>query len=404
VASNDALPGRLPYLNSRLQGLGTTVFAAMSQLAEETGSVNLGQGFPDYDGPKEVLEAAAQAIAAGHNQYPPGRGIARLREAIAEHHDRCYGLDLDPETEILVTVGATEALAAAVLALCEVGDEVLLFEPYYDAYPALAAMAGATYRVVPLRPPSWSFDPEDLRRAVTPRARLIVVNSPHNPTGKVFSAEELAEIARLCVERDLIAITDEVYEHLVFDGVHRPLATFEGMRERTVTISSAAKTFSVTGWKIGWACAGPELLEAVRTAKQFLTYAAGTPFQHAVAAGLELGEELTTPVCVDLKARRDRFCDGLRDLGFEVLEPASGYFALTDVTMIGERDAATFCTEAPMRYGVVAIPAEVFFDHKEVAAGLVRWAFCKSTPTLEEGLRRLGALRESPRGGLSPSR
>ncbi len=403
MASADAMPGRLPYVNSRLQGFGTTVFAAMSQLADETGSVNLGQGFPDYDGPKEVLEAAAQAIAAGHNQYPPGRGIARLREAIAEHQRRRYGLDLDPEREVLVTVGATEALAGAILALCEVGDEVVFFEPYYDAYPALAAMAGATYRVVPLRPPSWTFDPEELHRAVTPRTRLIVVNSPHNPTGKVFSRDELTEIARLCVERDLIAVTDEVYEHLVFDGFHRPLATFEGMRERTVTISSAGKTFSVTGWKVGWACAGPELLQAVQTAKQFLTYAGGTPFQHAVAVGLELGEELAKAVCADLEARRDRFCGGLRDLGFDVFEPASGYFALTDVTLVGERDATTFCTEAPGRYGVVAIPAGVFFDHKEAAAGLVRWAFCKSTPTLEEALRRLGAKRTSGRGGRAPA-
>jgi N-succinyldiaminopimelate aminotransferase len=383
--------GPARYLNSRLQGLGTTVFAAMSALAEATGSVNLGQGFPDYDGPAEVLAAAEAAIASGHNQYPPGRGIAVLRAAIAEHQMRRYGLAVDPETEVLVSAGATEALAAAVLALCEAGDEIVFFEPYYDAYPALAAMAGASYRVVPLHPPRFSFDPDELAGALTPRTRLVVLNSPHNPTGKVFEREELAAIARVCVEHDLIAVTDEVYEHLVFEGEHIPLASFEGMAERTVTISSAGKTFSVTGWKIGWACAAAPLLQAVQTTKQFLTFAGGTPFQHAVAAGLALGDPALDAVCEDLKVRRDLFCGGLRTLGFEFADPASGYFALTDVTVLGEPDAATFCAEAPARCGVVAIPAEVFYDHKAAGAPLVRWAFCKRTETLREALRRLAA-------------
>src|ERR1039458_5657489 len=233
------MTGRLPYLNSRLQGLGTTIFAAMSAVAEATGSVNLGQGFPDYDGPAEVLEAACDAIRAGHNQYPPGRGIKPLRDAIALHQRHFYGLEFDPASEVLVSAGATEALAATILSLCEVGDEVIMFEPYYDAYPALVAMAGATHRVVPLRPPRWSFDPDDLRRAVTARTRLLIVNTPHNPTGKVFGEDELEVIAALCRDHDLIAVTDEVYEHLIFEGEHRPLATFDGMRDRTVTISSA---------------------------------------------------------------------------------------------------------------------------------------------------------------------
>ena len=289
------MSGRLPYLNSRLQGLGATIFATMSALAEATGSVNLGQGFPDYDGPAEVLEAACEAIRAGHNQYPPGRGIKTLRDAIAEHKRHWYGLAFDPASEVLVTAGATEALAASILSLVEVGDEVVLFEPYYDAYPALVAMAGGTHRVVPLRPPTWGFDPDELRRAITPRTRLIVVNSPHNPTGKVFRNDELESIAAVCRDQDLIAVTDEVYEHLVFEGEHRPLATFDGMRDRTVTISSAGKTFSVTGWKIGWACASPPLLDSVQTAKQFLTYAGGAPFQHAVAAGRRPGHA-TEPV------------------------------------------------------------------------------------------------------------
>jgi len=386
------MSGRLPYLNSRLQGLGTTIFAAMSALAESTGAINLGQGFPDYDGPSEVLEAARRAIGEGHNQYPPGRGIAPLRRAIAEHQRRFYGLEFDPDHEVLVTAGATEAMAAAVLALCEVGDEVLLFEPYYDAYPAVAAMAGATHKVVPLRPPDWTFDEADLAAAVTPRTRLVVVNSPHNPTGRVFGRDELAAIARLCTAHDLLAVTDEVYEHLVFEGEHLPLAGFEGMRDRTVTISSAGKTFSVTGWKIGWVCASPPLLGAVQTAKQYLTYAGGTPFQHAVAAGLALPDARIAAVGNDLRARRDRLCGGLRAVGLEVLEPESGYFALTDIASIGETDATAFCLAAPERCGVVAIPTHVFFDDVDRARTLVRWAFCKSTATLDEALRRLEAL------------
>jgi N-succinyldiaminopimelate aminotransferase len=385
----------MPYLNSRLQGLGTTIFAAMSAIAEATGSVNLGQGFPDYDGPVEVLEAACEAIRQGHNQYPPGRGIQPLRDAVAEHQRHFYGLDFDPAGEVLVTAGATEALAGTILSLCEVGDEVVMFEPYYDAYPALVAMAGATHRVVPLRPPTWSFDPDDLRRAITARTRILVVNTPHNPTGKVFGRDELDLIAAVCRDHDLIAVTDEVYEHLVFEGEHLPLAAFEGMRDRTVTISSAAKTFSVTGWKIGWACATPPLISAVQTAKQFLTFAGGTPLQHAVAAGFRLPDDRLREVCDDLRMRRDLFCDGMRDLGFDVLSPASGYFATTDITSIGEHDAAAFCAQLPGRCGVVGIPSHVFYDHTDDARALVRWAFCKSMPTLEEALRRLGQLSPS---------
>jgi N-succinyldiaminopimelate aminotransferase len=392
------MPARLPYLNSRLQGLGTTVFATMSALAQETGSVNLGQGFPDYDAPAAVLQAATAALAAGHNQYPPGRGISQLRQAIAEHQRRCYGLEYDPDREVLVTMGATEALAASILSLCEVGDEIVVFEPYYDGYPALAAMTGANVRVVRLRQPDWNFDSEELSRSISARTRLVLVNTPHNPTGKVFNDDELAMVASLCVKHDLIAVTDEVYEHLVFEGRHRPLATFAGMRDRTITISSAAKTFSVTGWKIGWACASSPLLEAVLTAKQFLTYAGGTPFQHAVAVGLELGDSVTEPVRSDLQNRRDRLCDGLRQLGFNVQAPASGYFALCEIPESWP-DADSFCTEAPTRWGVVAIPAGVFFADRSRAARLVRWAFCKKRSTLEEALRRLAPIASGARAG-----
>jgi N-succinyldiaminopimelate aminotransferase len=383
---------RAPYLAARLQGLGTTVFATMSALAEATGSVNLGQGFPDYRGPDDVLEAATAAIERGENQYPPGRGVPVLREAIAVHQRAYYGLHFDPASEVLVTAGATEALAATVLSLCEVGDEIVVFEPFYDAYPALAAMAGAHHRVVKLRPPDWSFDPEDLRRAITPRTRLVLVNTPHNPTGKVFTDDELATIARVCVEADVLAVTDEVYEHLVFEGRHRPLATFEGMAERTVTISSGGKTFSVTGWKIGWVCAHAALVAAIQTAKQFLTFASGTPFQHAVAAGLALPPERLGALCQQLAGRRDLLCDGLERLGLKVFRPASGYFCVTDIAPLGETDATAFCESLPGRCGVVAIPTGVFFDHPSEAAGLVRWAFCKERATLEEALHRLAPL------------
>jgi N-succinyldiaminopimelate aminotransferase len=389
------MSGRLPYLNSRLQGLGATIFATMSALAEATGSVNLGQGFPDYDGPAEVLEAACEAIRAGHNQYPPGRGIKALRDAIADHQRHWYGLAFDPASEVLVTAGATEALAASILSLTEVGDEVVLFEPYYDAYPALVALAGGTHRVVPLRPPTWGFDPDELRRAITPRTRLIVVNSPHNPTGKVFGNDELEAIAAVCRDHDLIAVTDEVYEHLVFEGEHIPLASFDGMRDRTVTISSAGKTFSVTGWKIGWACASPPLLDSVQTAKQFLTYAGGAPFQHAIAVGLALGDDRLRGVCDDLAMRRDLFCDGMGAIGIDVMVPASGYFAISDIGSLGDEDAAMFCKKIPERCGVVGIPNDVFYDHKDDARTLVRWAFCKSTATLDEALRRLAKLSQS---------
>ena len=364
---------RAPYLNSRLQGFGTTIFAEMSALAVATGSINLGQGFPDTDGPRQVAEAAVAAIRAGHNQYPPGRGIPELLEAIAAHEQHWYGLSFDPQSEVLVTAGATEAIAASLLALTEVGDEVLMFEPYYDSYAAGTAMAGAVRRVVTLRAPDWSFDPAELEAAVTPRTRLVILNSPHNPTGKVFNRGELEVIAKLCVERDLLAVTDEVYEHLIFEGEHVALASLPGMRDRTVTISSAGKTFSFTGWKIGWACAAPPLLDAVRTAKQFLTYVNGAPFQYAVAAGLGLGDDVIRGLAEDLRLRRDLLCDGLAALGFRVLRPAGTYFVTTDIRAIGEDDGVAFCRALPRRCGVVAIPSAVFYDDKEAGRSLVRW-------------------------------
>ena len=382
------------YLVERLRPFGTTIFAEMSALAVATGAINLGQGFPDTDGPEIVKQAAIAAITEGRdNQYPPGIGVPELRAAIRAHQQRFYGLDYDADTEVLVTAGATEAIAAALFALCGPDDEVVTFEPYYDSYAACIAMAGAQRRVVTLRPPDYAFDAAELRAAITPRTKLLLLNSPHNPTGKVFTRAELALVADLAIEHDLLVVTDEVYEHLVFDGEHVPLATLPGMRDRTVTISSGGKTFSFTGWKIGWACANPELTTAVKTAKQFLTYVSGGPFQHAIAAGLRLPDEYFEALAATLAEKRDRLCDGLADAGFEVFRPQGTYFVTADIRPLGEYDGLEFCRALPRRCGVVAVPNVVFYD--DVAAGtpLVRFACCKRTEVLDEACTRLKALR-----------
>jgi len=383
---------RLPFLASRLQGFGTTIFAEMSALAARTGAINLGQGFPDTDGPAEVAEAAIAAIRAGHNQYPPGPGIPELRAAIAQHQKRFWDLDVDPDSEVLVTAGATEAVAAALLALCEVGDEVIALEPTYDSYTAAASMAGARVRPVTLHPPDYALDLDALAGAVTPRTRLILLNSPHNPTGAVLDEAELAAVARLCVEHDLLAVTDEVYEHIVFDGVHRPLAGFPGMAERTLTLSSAGKTFSFTGWKVGWACGPAELVTAVRTAKQFLTYVNGAPFQHAVVTGLGLGDEYFDGLRADLQAKRDVLCSGLAAAGLTVFEPRGTYFVTVDIRALGEDDGLAFCRSLPERCGVVAVPNAVFYADPAKGRHLVRFTFCKRTDVLAEAAERLAGL------------
>ena len=380
------------YLASRLQGFGTTIFAEMSALALEKDAVNLGQGFPDTDGPPEVLDAAVAAIRAGHNQYPPGPGIPELRAAIAAHQQHWYGLTFHPDTEVLVTAGATEAIAATMLALCEPGDEVVTFEPYYDSYAASIAMAGAQRRVVQLRTPDWSFDADALRAAVTPRTRLVLLNSPHNPSGKVFTREELAVVAELCVEHDLVAVTDEVYEHLVYGGEHMPLATFPGMADRTVTISSVGKTFSCTGWKIGWVCARADLVSAVRTAKQFLTYVNGGPFQEAITAGLTLPDERIHAITAELGSKHARLRAGLADAGLTVLPAQGTYFVTVDIRSLGETDGLAFCRALPDRCGVVAIPSVVFYDDKEAGSPLVRFACCKRPEVIDEAVARLAKL------------
>jgi N-succinyldiaminopimelate aminotransferase len=387
------MSGRNPFLVERLQGLGTTIFAEMSALAARTGAINLGQGFPDTDGPIEVAEAAVAAIREGHNQYPPGIGIAPLREAIAAHQQRFWGLTFDPDTEVLVTAGATEALAAAIIALCEPGEEILTFEPTYDSYRAVAAMAGATVRAIRLEAPDHRFDLAALDAAVSDRTKLVLLNSPHNPTGKVFDETELDAVARLCVERDLVAVTDEVYEHMVFDGAHVPLASRPGMAERTVTISSAGKTFSFTGWKIGWACGPEDLVAAVRTAKQFLTFVNGAPFQPAVAVGLGLDDGYFVDLCDGLRQRRDLLCDGLADVGFTVHRPAGTYFATADIRPLTDEDGATFCRALPERCGVVAVPMSAFYEDPGAADHLIRFSFCKRPEVLEAAVRQLAQLR-----------
>jgi N-succinyldiaminopimelate aminotransferase len=383
---------RRPPLSPRLAGLGTTIFAEMSTLAVETGAINLGQGFPDEDGPTEVSEAAIAAIRSGANQYPPGPGIEPLRVAIADHQKRFWGIDIDPGTEVLVTAGATEAVAASVLALCDPGDEILAFEPTYDSYSAVAAMAGARLRPVALHPPGYEADVAALAALVNERTRLLLLNTPHNPTGKVFTVGELEAIARVCVDHDLIAVTDEVYEHLVFDGEHRPLCTFPGMAERTLTISSAGKTFSFTGWKIGWVCGPDELVTAVRTAKQFLTYANGAPFQPAIAVGLGLGDDFYLQLATTLQAKRDVLCGGLRAAGFDVFVPQGTYFATVDIRSVGGDDGLEFCRSLPERCGVVAVPSSVFYENPSTGRHLVRFAFCKRTEVLTEAAERLAGL------------
>ncbi|WP_179791281.1 pyridoxal phosphate-dependent aminotransferase [Actinopolymorpha rutila] len=381
---------------ARLQGLGTTIFAEMSALALRTSSINLGQGFPDTDGPTRMLDAAVDAIRSGeHNQYPPGIGIAALRESVSAHQRRFYDLEYDPDTEVLVTAGATEAIAAALLALVEPGDEVVALEPYYDSYAAGIAMAGGRRVPVTLRAPDFRLDVDALRAAVTSRTKLLLINSPHNPTGTVLTADELAAVAELAVERDLLVVTDEVYEHLSYDGApHIPLATYPGMRERTVTISSAGKTFAVTGWKIGWVCATPPLVAAVRTAKQFLTYVSGGPFQPAVAEALAFGDDYYTDLRSSLQGKRDLLSAGLSSLGLDVFVPGGTYFVTTDVRPLGYDDGVEFCRMLPERCGVVAIPHEVFYDDKQAGRPLVRWAFCKRDEVLSEAVERL-------RSGLS---
>ncbi|SKC45679.1 succinyldiaminopimelate aminotransferase apoenzyme [Okibacterium fritillariae] len=374
--------------------LSPTIFAEMSALASATGAINLGQGFPDEDGPADVLEAARRAIAEGANQYPPGRGIPDLRAAIAEHQQRFYGLTVDPEREICVTAGATEALAAAILAYCGPGDEIVVFEPYYDAYAALAGLSGAQLVPVPLRFPDFQPDEADIRAAVTDRTRLILVNTPHNPTGTVFGPETLAVILEAAERADALVVTDEVYEHLTFGSAHVPLSTLPGAAERVITISSAGKTFSTTGWKIGWVTASAGLLDPIVTVKQFLTYVNGAPFQPAIAAGLRLPDTFFEGAADALGEKRDILSAGLRAAGFAVSNPAGSYFVIADAAPLGVTDAADLCRRLPELVGVVGIPVSAFVsaDHAGDYRSLIRFAFCKKRDVLTQASARLAQL------------
>lgn len=388
---------RVPALVPRLRPFTSTIFAEMTALAVRTQAINLGQGFPDIDGPAGMLDAANKALYGGANQYPPAPGRPELRAAVARHRAR-YGLHYDPDTEVLVTAGATEAITAALLALVEQGDEVIVIEPFYDSYPAAVAMAGAARRVVPLREGEdgrFALDLDALRAAIGPRTRAILVNSPHNPTGTVFTSDELAALAALCVEHDLLAITDEVYEHLVFDDAgHLPLATFPGMRERTVSISSAGKTFNCTGWKIGWVCSTPELVAAVKAAKQFITFVSGGPLQPAVAHALDHELDWVAGLRTSLEAKRDRLSAGLTEAGFAVRASAGTYFVCADIRPLGFPDAAELARQLPERVGVAAVPVTVFTDHPDEWKHLLRFAFCKRDAVLDEAITRLHNLAD----------
>ena len=381
-----------PFIKDSMREFGETIFAEMSALAVKTGAINLGQGFPDTDGPQEIAELAITAIRDGHNQYPPGLGIKKLRDAISHHQMRFYGLEFDSETEVLVTAGATEAIAASLLAICEQGDEIITFEPYYDSYAASIALAGGVRRVITLNTPDYSFSIDDLEKIITAKTKAILLNSPHNPTGKVFTHNELSQIANLCIEHDLVAICDEVYEHLVFEGQHIPLIQYPGMRDRTIQISSAGKTFSFTGWKIGWVCAQPALLDTVRTAKQFLTYVNGAPFQHAIAEALNLPDHYFDNFLEDMKVKRDCLSQGLEKAGLTTFTPQGTYFVTADIENLGYEDGKQFCLDLPVQCGVVAVPNVVFYDNKDLGNTLIRFAFCKRLDVLEEAVERLQTL------------
>ncbi|WP_206447084.1 aminotransferase class I/II-fold pyridoxal phosphate-dependent enzyme [Agrococcus sp. KRD186] len=375
--------------------LAPTIFAEMTALATKTGALNLGQGFPDEDGPRAVLDAAKHAIDHGRNQYGPARGAQELIDAIIEHQRRFYGIGLG-RGDVLATAGATEALAATMLAYLNPGDEVVVFEPYYDAYAAVAALAGAVLVPVPLAAPDFEPDIDRLQRATSPRTRMIIVNSPHNPTGSVFSEETMRHIIRVAERRDAIIVTDEVYEHLVYDEQHVPLASFDAARERLVSISSAGKTFSVTGWKIGWIMSTPERIAQISAVKQYMTFVNGAPFQPAVAVGLRLGDEHYDTIVASFARKRDILTRGLRKAGFTVHEANAGYFVLADAAPLGIEDATELSRRLPELVGVVGVPLSAFArPSRRDLRSTMRFAFCKSDDTLHEAASRLAGLKDA---------
>ena len=377
---------------ARLAPYGSTIFTEISRLAVQYNAINLGQGFPNFDGPEFVKRAAVDAMTMGHNQYARSFGVPHLNKAIARRFEHDSGLSFDPDTQITVTNGCTEAIAATFLGLINPGDEVIMFEPFYDSYRACASMAGAEVKVITLAAPDFALDEQALRAAFSDRTRAILLNTPHNPTGKVFTRAELQMIADLCKQHDVIVISDEVYEKLVFEGEHISIATLEGMYERTLTLSSLGKTFSFTGWKIGWAIGPAELNAGVRAAHQFLTFCSATPFQHAAAAALDAPQSYYTEFLAAYRKRRDLLVDGLRGIGFNVYQPAGTYFVLADHTPFGFEDDMAFCRHLVEHCGVAAIPPSSFYHHREYGRSLVRFAFCKTEDELREAIRRMIAL------------
>ena len=387
--SKREIPGLVP----RLVPLGTTIFAHYSAIAVETGAINLGQGFPDTDGPSWIADAVTRAMAEGRgNQYPAGAGVIELRKAVAAHQKRWYGIENDFATEVLITAGATEALTAALIGLVDTDDEVIVFEPFYDSYRAAVLMARGKLVALTMEAPDYRLDIDALRKAITPRTKVIVVNTPHNPSGAVTSREELQGIADVAIEHNLVVISDEVYEHMAYDGEHISISTLAGMRERTLTISSAGKLFSYTGWKIGWITGPKSLVDAARTVKQFLTYVVGGPFQYAVSEALDNGDQWLAELRTSLMHSRDHFTSGLKSLGFEVHQPQGTYFATVDVRSKGFATADEFCQTIPKKIGVVAIPSHVFYEHPERGAAYARFAFCKKNAVLDAALERLAQL------------
>jgi N-succinyldiaminopimelate aminotransferase len=377
-------------------GLGITIFEEVTALAQHHSAINLGQGFPDEDGPREILDAARAAIADGANQYAPGQGLAVLRHSIAAHQARFYGLTVDPHTEVVVSTGATESIASAILAFAGPGDEVLTFEPFYDSYGAVIGLSGAMHTTAPLLAPDFQPDAASLEAAFSERTRIVVVNNPHNPTGSVLGRESLELIVRLAERHDAIIVTDEVYEHLTFGARHIPIASLPGAEDRTLTISSAGKTFSVTGWKVGWLSGPAHLVAQVRTVKTFLTYTSGTPFQGAVALGLGLPDEFFSRTADTLRRKRDLLGEGLRAAGFDVVEPAGTFFTMVDAAPLGIEDATDLARRLPELIGVAAIPVAMFChpEGAERTRSLLRFAFCKKFDVIEEGARRLATLRQ----------
>ncbi|EAR23853.1 hypothetical protein A20C1_13421 [marine actinobacterium PHSC20C1] len=375
--------------------LSQTIFAEMSALAVSTGAINLGQGFPDEDGPIEVLEAARKAISDGVNQYPPGNGLPVLRNAISEHQERFYGIEIDPDTEVLATAGATEALAATILALTNEGDEVITLEPFYDAYGAMINYARATHVTVPLRAPDFQPNHDDIRAAFSGRTRLIILNSPHNPTGSVLDRETLELVVELAHKFDALIVTDEVYEHITFGHEHIPIASLPGAFDRTISISSGGKTFNTTGWKIGWITAPQPILQAIMAVKQYLTYVNGAPLQPAIAVGLGLPDDYFEGLASGLARKRDTLGAGLRSAGFEVTTPQAGYFIIADAAPLGVTDAAEFCRTLPELAGVVGIPVTAFVhpeNHGDYNT-LIRFAFCKQTDVLDRAAAQLSGMK-----------